>query len=244
MEITDRFKLVISELKARKIIKTQKELGFKLGFETESAFSQVVNGKVPFSKTLYDKIETLYPFIDIDWLIYGNEDEEQEAFTPTLISESDVQKIERNKPTAYKNYEVQTIPLYDSVATLGLKEVISGVENGNVLDYISIPNLPKSDGAIFMTGDSMYPLLKSGDIVALKIINKADIVFGEMHYVEYNGADRGTEFKVVKYVKRSEKGEDFVQLVSYNQHHEPIDINLKQIKTVAIVNASVRYNRL
>ena len=90
----------------------------------------------------------------------------------------------------------------------------------------------------------MYPLLKSGDIVALKIINIADIVFGEMHYVEYWGHDFDTEFKVVKYVKKSEKGDDFVQLVSYNQHHEPKDINIKQLKTVAIVNASIRYNRL
>lgn len=191
------------------------------------------------SETFDNKIAPAFPEINKYWLLYG-----EGEMLKNFIPETDVNRIERNKKSIEKLHEVQSVPLFDSVATLGLVEVVNGAERGNVLDYISIPNLPKSDGAILVTGDSMYPLLKSGDIVALKIINIADIVFGEMHYVEYWGHDFDTEFKVVKYVKKSEKGDDFVQLVSYNQHHEPKDINIKQLKTVAIVNASIRYNRL
>lgn len=71
MKANERLKLAINTLKAKKEIPSQKDFGYKLGFETESAFSQVVNGKVPFSKTLYNKIETLYPVINIEWLRTG-----------------------------------------------------------------------------------------------------------------------------------------------------------------------------
>lgn len=68
MSVSNRFKLFIAYLKANKLIKTQKELGYLLGFETESAFSQVVNGKVPFSESLYIKLRTLYNFLNTEWL--------------------------------------------------------------------------------------------------------------------------------------------------------------------------------
>lgn len=225
-------KKIISDIKYRKGL-NQAEIAKELGVKP-TYLSDMINERVPFNETFRQKLYEVYS----DLIIGEGE------MLKNVIPETEINRIERNKKTAEKLHEIQTVPLFDSVATLGLVDVINGAEGGNVLDYISIPNLPKSDGAILVTGDSMYPLLKSGDIVALKIINIADIVFGEMHYVEYWGHDFETEFKVVKYVKKSEKGEDFVQLVSYNQHHEPKDISVKQIKTVAIVNASIRYNRL
>jgi len=163
---------------------------------------------------------------------------------PTEVPIDLIDRVKGNRKTIDPVFDIQTVPVYDSTATLGLLEIFGGSEKGNVLSYLSIPNLPKSDGAIFMTGDSMYPLLKSGDIVALKIINRLDIIYGEMYYVEYYGEDELSEFKVIKYVKKSNIGADYIQLVSYNQHHEPKDILLSKIKTIAIVNASVRYNRL
>ncbi|WP_051289350.1 S24 family peptidase [Chryseobacterium daeguense] len=160
------------------------------------------------------------------------------------VQPENIEKVPSNRKTFDPIIDIQTIPVYDSTATLGIVEIFNGSEKGNVLSYLSIPNLPKSDGAIFMTGDSMYPLLKSGDIVALKIISPLDIIYGEMYYVEYFGEDESTEFKVIKYVKKSLAGLNHIQLVSYNQHHEPKDILISRIRTIAIVNASVRYNRL
>lgn len=48
------------------------------------------------------------------------------------------------------------------------------------IDHISIPNLPKCDGAVYVAGDSMYPLLKSGDIVMYKeVIDIKNIFTGD-----------------------------------------------------------------
>ena len=39
------------------------------------------------------------------------------------------------------------------------------------LGRIVIPNIPVCDGAVYVSGDSMYPILKSGDIVGFKSIH-------------------------------------------------------------------------
>ena len=194
--------------------------------------SSYINKKLEPSKNFIEQFEESYQ-INLDEYVDINS-----------VPDDLIDRVKGNRKTIDAIYDIQTIPIYDTTATLGLVEIFEGSESGNILNYVSIPNLPKSDGAIFMTGDSMYPLLKSGDIVALKIINKLDIIYGEMYYVEYYGEDGDMEFKAIKYVKKSVLGNDYIQLVSYNQHHEPKDIYLSRIKTIAIVNASVRYNRL
>ena len=88
----------------------------------------------------------------------------------------------------------------------------------------------------------MYPLLKSGDIVAYKQINdfKSEVFWGEMYLVSIEVS--GDNYTMVKYVQKSEEGKDFIKLVSQNSHHQPKDIHLSKIKAMALVKASVRYN--
>lgn len=97
------------------------------------------------------------------------------SFDYLLSDDTEKYLMEVNEPKAiYKlktdsNIRNQKIPLYDIEATAGVVELFRN-KNGKTIpiDYISIPNLPKCDGAIYVTGDSMYPLLKSGDIVMYK----------------------------------------------------------------------------
>ena len=58
-----------------------------------------------------------------------------------------------------------SVPLYNVEGTAGLVPLFLDKASRQPVDYIHIPNLPKCDGAIYVVGDSMYPLLKSGDIV-------------------------------------------------------------------------------
>ena len=109
---------------------------------------------------------------------------------------------------------------------------------------IHIPNIPKCDGAVYVKGDSMYPLLKSGDIVAFKEIplDMQHIFFGEMYLVSIDMD--GDEYLTVKYVNHSEKGEDWIKLVSYNQYHQPKDFPLSAVKAMAIIKLSIRMNTM
>ena len=76
---------------------------------------------------------------------------------------------------------LQSVPLYSIEGTAGLVPLFTDQHQMKPVNYIHIPNLPKCDGAIYIVGDSMYPLLKSGDIVLYKQLKNIDDVFwGDM----------------------------------------------------------------
>ncbi|MGY0037336.1 S24 family peptidase [Pedobacter sp. NJ-S-72] len=141
-----------------------------------------------------------------------------------------------------KSDNSQRVPLYNTEAAVDLVKLFEGHEN--IIDYISIPNLPKSDGALYIKGDSMYPLLKSGDIVIYKRINNIEdgIFYGEMYLLSIN--IDGDDTTVVKYIQKSDKGEEYIKLVSQNTHHSSKDINLKHVKAIAWIKASIRINSM
>ena len=72
---------------------------------------------------------------------------------------------------------LQSVPLYSIEGTAGLVPLFSDRTQTKPVNFIHIPNLPKCDGAIYIVGDSMYPLLKSGDIVLYKQLHDIDDIF-------------------------------------------------------------------
>lgn len=138
----------------------------------------------------------------------------------------------------------QDIPLYDIEAEAGLVPLFESTKKHRVIDHISIPGLPKCDGAIKVTGDSMYPLLKSGDIIMYKQINDIanDIFWGEMYLMSVSTEDE--EYITVKYIQRSDKGDEWVKLVSQNKHHQDRNVRRDRIKALALVKASIRINSM
>lgn len=144
-------------------------------------------------------------------------------------------------PAAGTTDQSRRIPLYDFEAAVGLAPVFDG--RTTPTGYLTIPELPRCDGAVKMRGDSMYPLLKAGDIVIYKQVHDCtNIIWGEMYLVSFSYDDE--EYTTVKYLNRIEEKPDFARLVSYNAHHAPIEIPLTAIRALAIVKASVRFNTM
>ncbi|MDB0600070.1 hypothetical protein PL373_02640 [Tenacibaculum maritimum] len=54
----------------------------------------------------------------------------------------------------------------------------------------------------------------------------------------------GEEYISVKYIQKSEKGEQYIKLVSQNQHHQPKNVKLNKVRAMALVKASVRINSM
>lgn len=137
---------------------------------------------------------------------------------------------------------LQSVPLYSIEGTAGLVPLFSTETQSEPLNYIHIPNLPKCDGAIYIVGDSMYPLLKSGDIVLYKQLSDiADIFWGDMYLLSID--IDGEEYVTVKYIQKSER-EGFVKLVSQNPHHADKEISEDRIRALALVKASIRMNSM
>lgn len=182
------------------------------------------------------KILHHYPEINSEWLLTGNGPMIKEDNTSVMIMNTDRRTVD----SIHMNQE---IPLYDLEAVAGLRELFNSGEPQRVLDTIKIPNLPKCDGAISVTGDSMYPLLKSGDIVLYKETEFENIFFGEMYLLSVK-LNEWEEYITVKYVQKSEQGSEYVKLVSQNSHHQPKDIHISKISALALIKASIRINTM
>ena len=195
-----------------------------------SEFMKMVNGENEVPSELLDKIEDEFPEINPIWIHKGKGDIRKDSV-----------KIFKLKTDQVVN---QSIPLYDLEVTAGLVELFRNHEDIQPIDTINIPNLPKCDGAVFVTGDSMYPLLKSGDIVMYKEVQDIynNIFWGQMYLISVDVDD--DEYIMVKYIQKSDKGDKYITLVSQNKHHQDKVVHLKNVRALALVKASIRINAM
>ena len=222
--IGDRVKLIRKELKM-----TQEQLAQHFGIG-KAALSMIETGKTGLSTR--NKNILVQDFnVNPDWLDSGagkmfNAEPE---FTPFRL------RTDNSLP-------MQSVPLYSIEGTAGLVPLFEDEAQFQPVNFINIPNLPKCDGAIYIVGDSMYPLLKSGDIVLYKQLQDLDNIFwGDMYLLSID-LD-GEEYITVKYIQKSER-EGYVKLVSQNPHHADKDIEMNRIRAIALVKASIRMNSL
>ncbi|MCT4306062.1 S24 family peptidase [Elizabethkingia anophelis] len=202
---------------------------------SNSYFNKVLKDNNSIGSDRIEKILRTYPDLSPEWLLTGS---------GKMIKENDLYKVDKmlHKSKSTEYHSSNTIPLYDLEATAGVLEVFNNNHQNIPIDHITIPNLPKCDGALYIRGDSMYPLLKSGDIVAYKIIqDRHNIIWGEMYliYISHNG----DEYFFCKFLKKSSK-EGYAELISHNQHHQSVEFPLESIQALAMVKASIRFNTL
>lgn len=178
------------------------------------------------------------PEISAEWLLTGAGSMLKKDAGDVV---SDVKTI-YNPKVPEKQLDDQVVYLYDIEATAGLRAMLDN-KTQNIIDTIRIPNLPKCDGAVHVVGDSMYPILKSGDIVLYREVHDLSYIFwGEMYLLSVAVDDE--EYITVKYIQKSEKGDDYIRLVSHNPHHSPKDVQTSAIRAMAIIKASIRLNTI
>ena len=141
-----------------------------------------------------------------------------------------------------KSLPLQSVPLYSIEGTAGLVPLFTDNSEIKPINFIHIPNLPKCDGAIYIVGDSMYPLLKSGDIVLYKQLNDVrDIFWGDMYLLSIDMD--GEEYITVKYIQKSEH-DGYIRLVSQNQHHADKEVSMDRVRALALIKASIRMHTI
>ena len=179
-----------------------------------------------------DKLENVlnaFPDLNRDWLLY----EEGEMLKGKL-------KTFKLKQEAHLSS--RQVPLYELTATAGFltlyQELSSAVE-----DYITIPNLPPVDGAIYARGDSMSPLIESGDIIIFKKVDLTpdNILWGNIYIISYT-VD-GDDFTVLKYLRHSSR-DGYIRLESFNSRYDPQDIPASSINALALVKASISFHTI
>lgn len=208
------------------------DLADYLGVSRATVSNWVARNSIDF-RLLLDKFGS---GVDYNWLLLGKGTPwHQPRFCDSELVQGEVEII--HTPKTKEAVGDRSVTLYDITAAANLKTLFTNKQQ-YALGKIFIPNVSACDGAVYVSGDSMYPILKSGDIIGYKEISSFDnVIYGEIYLVSF--VIDGDEYLSVKYVNRSEK-ENCIKLVSYNAHHEPMDIPLISINAMAIVKFSVR----
>lgn len=173
--------------------------------------------------------------INPEWLLTGK---------GNMLKENgnDSNKITKIHKPKYmeKTFDEQIIPLYNIEAAANLKTLFINKEQF-MIGSIKIPNSPKCDGAIYVRGESMTPLLRPGDIICYKeYYNWENIIYGEIYLASIDLG--GDEYLAVKYIRKSNRGDDWISMESENKQHDPKDFPIKSINALAMVKISIRLN--
>jgi phage repressor protein C with HTH and peptisase S24 domain len=202
-------------------------------FEETCGFSKryVSNISQSIQPDKVKKISLNFPELNVGWLLTG----EGEMLRET----HDVSPDHTFQLRTDRIMSEQEIPLYELTATAGLVGIFNDVQPVPV-DTLRVPNLPPVDGAVYVRGDSMSPLLKSGDIIIFKKteLTPDGILWGQIYLLSYSIG--GDAYTVVKYVKRSPV-EGHIRLISANEFYDPVDIPAKSVTALALVKASITF---
>lgn len=208
---------------------TQETLAQRMGIG-KSALSMIETGRAALSERNKNiLVQDLN--VNPEWLETGR----GEMFNSPPDMVSFLRRTDNTMP-------LQSVPLYNIEGTAGLVPLFLDQAALKPVDYIHIPNLPRCDGAIYVVGDSMYPLLKSGDIVLYKQMHNIDDIFwGDMYLLSID--IDGEEYVTVKYIQKSDRP-GYVRLVSQNSYHADKEIEVSRIRALAFIKASIRMNSL
>lgn len=226
---------IVKRAKLVKGFKADSELAGFLGISRSTLSNWTARNSIDFPLLL-----GRFSDVDYNWLLTGKgSPTHHTAFCDSDLVQGEVEIL--HTPKTADPVDDRSVTLYDISAAANLKTLLADRPQ-YALGKILIPNVPRCDGAVYVSGDSMYPILKAGDIVGFKSIRDfSDVIYGEMYLVSFQRG--GDEYLAVKYVNHSEQP-GCIRLVSYNAHHDPMDLPLTAINAMAIVKFSIRKNMM
>lgn len=200
MSKVDRYKSLIRRMIREGVIRSQKDLGIKLGYTNESSFSQIINQKVQEPKDFISRLKAFYPDLDEEWLMTGKVEmletprtEPVEEVIP-LSAESitdivPVEIIEEIKEEVKEELVIaESVPiLSEDMSTapdINIRTYIE--ENGDELERINPSQILKNaDLAERVKRVSMLPTFAPEDVVFIRFIkDKAKLIDGGTYYFD------------------------------------------------------------
>jgi hypothetical protein len=254
------------------------------GLETRAGLGngiikKAIKNKSEVALETLEKIKLAYPAVNAEWLRSG---EGTPIISPELNEDAHTADAEmaikqgkqktviplgkhvplRLKPDEYGEAfgDWPGLPIYNEPITASFVASYRDNTLHQPMYYLHDPRFLDCDFGAVITGDSMHPEIRHGDIVACKMINdKTFIVFGDIYYIV---ASNGLETcKYVQRVKRLREGaekrgkggsrsrwdeadiiydEDQVLLVPYNTSIDPSPILKAMIEKLYKVRGIIR----
>ncbi len=182
------------------------------------AYVSTMRRSLPEDKVI--KMKEVFPNFNRDWLLYG----EGEMF---LKNEPELRSIEGNP----SEYFVPLLPVHAFAGSL--QEYSEGVMP-NQCTRLAVP-VRGAQMAIPVTGDSMEPQIHNGSVAVISRINDAAFIpWGNPMVLD---TENGVLLKVLK---QSKKGTDYIEAISYNPNYSPLDIPKSSIYGIYRIHCILR----
>jgi phage repressor protein C with HTH and peptisase S24 domain len=240
MNKKERYKFLIRYMISIGIAPNQKELGAKLGYTSESAFSQIINGKKSKPENFTTRLRTLLPSLNLSWLLTGEGE--------MLLSSEKSQNAHEIGGVFSAGQKDDGVLMVDYIPTSASATFVESLASGSDVWDEKMPLIPSGNERneidelrVFeVEGDSMSPTIISGSLILTKEIPERS-----WHYAEGVVVAVFAEFVVVKRVAINRLLTDnFLTLSSDNESYGQMTVPLSDIrglfKAKRIISSPIR----
>lgn len=162
-------------------------------------------------------VEMTTPQINLEWLITGQ-------------GEMLFEQPTKEYPTAVKE-----IPYYAVDFAAGFSLLYNDQTNVPA-DMVRLPQFSGADCLVDVSGKSMEPLISPGDCIAIKRLENWREMYlpGEVYAIVTD------EYRTIKRVRKSEKGDGWLRLVPENPDYDPQDIKSESVLAMFTVLGAIK----
>ncbi|MBA4196546.1 MAG: hypothetical protein C0459_03230 [Chitinophaga sp.] len=175
-----------------------------------------------------------YLDISLNFLLTGEEGIVEEQRSDYLVER---RKLKQNKNTIQNKNQLEDVPIYNiPIDASFLERYREDNDQYEPIGYLKIPKLRNCDFAAIVSGNSMYPLMKSGSIAVCRIIKDFQYFDeGEMYLISTTNG-----FETVKYVQSGDN-DDELKLIPHNEKIKPSVIKKSIVIRMCLVEAWLNF---
>ncbi len=213
-DIINRIKYLIKELNYK-----QADFARKIDVDT-SNLSKYLNGRLPLSESLINRI-VVNMGVSKQWLEDGTDLPFAKPIAPPVMQVVTPPATDVRHGT----------PVYDIDVTAGAMPRSRMFADDQIMGWIDLPEVAGSDHRIVrVNGDSMQPIIRNGDYIALReLTNMQYIYWGQIYVVILD------DFRVIKYVRKN-ADPAMVTLRSANPDYDDMDVYRNDIRDMMLVH--------
>lgn len=194
-----------------------------------SNFSKHLNGKLPLSDNLLNKI-VVELGASKEWLLTGEGDMWQSrsntGVLPTVTIPAEGLVTMGSLPQGARVYDL------DVTAGGMARERMFAEEQ--VIGTINMPAIHPDCCVVRVSGDSMSPVIGNGDLIAIREVRNTNLIFwGQIYVVLLD------DYRMVKYIRRHPDASQVI-LRSENSNYDDIEIPKSEIRDLFLVENIIR----
>ncbi|MBQ5408692.1 MAG: LexA family transcriptional regulator [Muribaculaceae bacterium] len=218
-EVAKRIKFLMKELNYRQV-----DFAQKIDVDT-SNLSKYLNGRLAMSDALINKI-VVNLGVSKQWLETGEDLPFAKQQPQQLITMPESRIV--TEPT--KALVKKGTPVYDIDVTAGYQPQARMFTDDQIIGFVDLPDMTSTNCRIVrVSGDSMSPVIRSGDYIAVReLSNLRQIFWGQIYVVILD------DYRLVKYVRRHDDP-SMVILRSENRRYDDMEIDRADIRDLMFV---------